>query len=116
MCCLATLINCRPQNDKLDIQETDDEFVFKKPDNTDSKYTDFLDELYKHDTEKKSATSTKTKRDLGSQDDKIFFDDPNLFDKNENTHPTMEKIVSHLYQSDEFKRSKRMILFRYFLQ
>lgn len=106
-CCLATLSNCRPQNDKLDVHDTDDEFVIKKPENSDPKYTDFLDELYKHDSAKQSA-SPKSKRDLNlnTQDDKIMFDDPNLF------YDT-EKTVSQLYQSNEFKRSKRMILFRY---
>ena len=107
--CLATLSNCRPQNDKLDIHDTDDEFVIKKPDNTDPKYTDFLDELYKHDSAKQSA-SPISKRDLSTQDDKIMFDDPNLF---YDTQPIMEKTVSQHYQSNEFKRSKRMILFRY---
>lgn len=108
-CCLATLSNCRPQNDKIDIHDTDDEFVIKKPQNSDPKYTDFLDELYKHDSAKQSA-SPKSKRDLNTQDDKIMFDDPNLF---YDTQPIMEKTVSQLYQSNEFKRSKRMILFRY---
>lgn len=102
MCCLATLSNCRPQNDKLDIHDTDDEFEIKKPENTDTKYTDFLSELYKHDTAKQPTA--KSKRDTSSQDDKILFDDlmPDF----------MEKTVSH--QSDQFERSKRMILFRYF--
>lgn len=109
LCCLATLSNCRPQNDKLDIHDTDDEFVIKKPDNVDTKYTDFLDELYKHDTAKQSATPSKSKRDLSGQDDKILFDDINSFD--DETQPLIEKIVSH--HSDEIKRSKRMILFRY---
>jgi hypothetical protein len=103
----VTFSNCRPQTDKLDVHDTDDEFVIKKPEHTDNKYTDFLDELYKHDTEKQSATP-KSKRDTNN---------PNSFDvyspHQQQQDPIMEQIVSHLIVDDELKRRKRSILFRY---
>jgi hypothetical protein len=104
LCCLVTLCNCRPQNDKIDIHDTSDEFVITKPESTDPKYTDFLDELYKKDQEKQPA---KSKRDTYAQDDKIIYDYLNSFDDT----PIVEEIVSHHHI--EMKRGKRMILFRY---
>lgn len=99
---MVTFCNCRPQNDKIDIKDTSDEFVITKPESTDPKYTDFLDELYKGDQAKQPA---KSKRDTYALDDKILYDYLNSFDD------TPVEIVSH--QHAELKRNKRMILFRY---
>lgn len=116
-----TFSDCRPQQtDKLDIHDTDDEFVIKKPENTDTKYTDFLDELYKHDTEKQSA-APKSKRDTSNHDELLV--DQNSYDmypsqQQQQQEAIMEQIVSHLIEKEEeddneFKRRKRSILFRY---
>lgn len=68
VCWLSTFYcDARPSDDKqhhtnpIDVHDTDDEFVIKKPQSEDPKYTDFLDELYKHDNEKQPS---KSKRDL----------------------------------------------------
>lgn len=105
LCCFVTFCTCRPQNDKIDIKDTSDEFVINKPESTDPKYTDFLDELYKKDQAKQPAP--KSKRDTRTYDEKFAYDYLNSFDDT----AVMEEIVSHQYA--ELKRSKRMILFRY---
>lgn len=116
--------DCRPQNDDksdtnkpLDVKDTEDEFVIKKPsdaDLTDPKYSDFLDELYRNDKSKQSA---KTKRDVS---EKIAVENP----KGELDIPnkplssvdpaSYDRFISHLYANDKLKREKRspMIVFR----
>jgi hypothetical protein len=101
------------KSDTVNVQDTDDEFVIKKPDSVDPKYTDFLDELYKHDNEKQSA---KSKRDVNEkiniEESQLEFDVPK---KPLATVPSenYDKFLSELYRHDELKRNKRMIVFRY---
>lgn len=78
--------------------------MITKPASTDTKYTDFLDELYKKDQAKQPAP--KTRRDTRTQDDKILYDFANSYED----RAVVEEIVSHRHA--EFERSKRMILFR----
>ncbi|KAG5681503.1 hypothetical protein PVAND_010930 [Polypedilum vanderplanki] len=122
VCHLTTfLCESRPQSDDgkkadvdgINVQDTDDEFVIKKPESTDQKYTDFLDELYKHDSEKQG---TKSKRDVS---DKIDIDESKAqFDIPKKPLATVnsadyDKFLGELYKHDELKRSERMIVFRY---
>ena len=116
---IFAVCECRPSStdkpDTVNVQDTDDEFVIKKPQTVDAKYTDFLDELYRHD---KTKTASKSKRDAS---DKIDIDESKLqFDVPQKPLESVksedyDKFLSELYRHDELKRSKRMIVFRYTL-
>lgn len=115
---MTTFCNCRPQNgddktDLINVHDTEDEFVIKKPDSADPKYTDFLDELYRHDTAKKDS---KSKRDISDASKNIPEKVPietNTFDiKAITTDENNTNSLSHLYRNDNSKRNKRMIIFR----
>lgn len=119
---MVTLVECRPSQeipsaDKINVEDTDDEFIIKKPESKDPTYNEFLDELYQHD--KSKVPSSKTKRFAGEMDgnEKLTVDSPKEFDipakpeahKDEN----YDQFLSHLYRHDELKRSRRTIVFRH---
>lgn len=111
--------NARPDStatDVINVEDTDDEFIIKKPEGaSDPSYDKFLEELYKHD-EGKKTTTVKSKR---SAEEKITVESPEEFDipvkppvhQDEN----YDQFLSHLYRHDEQKneRTKRMIVFRH---
>lgn len=117
-------MNCRPENaentpsDKINVNDTDDEFDIKKPQIKDQVYDKFLDELYQHDEAKKP----KSKRNADGKEvgEKLTVESPEEFEipvkpvnhEDEN----YDKFVTHLYRHDELKRSRRMIVFRHVLK
>jgi hypothetical protein len=106
------------------VDDTDDEFVIKKPDSTDPAYNAFLNELYKHDVNK-----PKSKREAIDSEqipEKLTVEVPQQFDipvkpsVNGNDDTGYGQFLNHLYRHDELKRdsdenhsrSRRMIIFR----
>lgn len=127
-------VNCRPETDTsttnatINIEDTDDEFVIKKPSNKDDpKYVEFVDELYHHDEAKKQHP--KTKRDslptqvaeaaAKNDHEKLTVELPNEFDipakPSVSKDGQYDEFLTHLYRHDELKlkRSRRMIVFRH---
>lgn len=120
-------VDCRPgdtpqdaSTDKINVEDTDDEFVIKKPDDAnDPSYNQFISELYQHDQEKTSQQPPKAKRSADEETvpEKLTVESPKEFDipvkppvhQDEN----YDQFVTHLYRHDELKRSKRMIIFRH---
>jgi hypothetical protein len=114
----AILVNCRPEDprtDTINVQDTDDEFIIKKPDTTDPAYNEFIDELYKHDENKKP----KSKRNVEDEEGhvKLTVESPKEFEipvkPESHTDENYDQFLSHLYRHDELKRSRRMIVFRH---
>jgi hypothetical protein len=108
----------KPQSELLDVADTDDEFIIKKPANVDPKYQDFLDELYRHDDVKNSEKKTKRETET------IPVDDPKEYiipEKPVNGDENYDKFISELYSHDDAKklrepkltRQKRMLIFRH---
>ena len=98
--------DCRPADDKKDtnpigVKDTEDEFVITKPETVDAKYTDFIDELYKHDNEKKAG---KSKRDLSNVSEASIHDESISFDL------AVNEIIR---DNEDEKRGRRMLVFRY---
>lgn len=109
-------INCRPDgtSDKLNVEDTDDEFIIKRPDAKDPAYDDFIKELYRHDQDK----ATKAKRSAEADDglEKLPVLSPEEF--NIPSKPAVhtdenDQFITNLYRHDELKRSRRMIVFRH---
>lgn len=111
-------INCRPENstpsNKINVDDTDDEFIIKKPEIKDEAYDKFLDELYQHDESKKPKS--KRSAEEKAVEEKLTVETPEEFEipvkpveKDEN----YDKFITHLYRHDELKRSRRMIVFRH---
>ena len=107
---------CRPDDDSkpalIGVEDTEDEFVIKKPETENPAYNEFLDELYKHDDEKKS----KSKRDTNDADEKLTVEIPEEFEmllQPPRGQENYDEFVDHLYRHDELKRSRRMIVFRH---
>lgn len=122
---ITSHVYCRPeeelkdsQSDLLNVTDTDDEFIIKKPVNVDPKYQEFLDELYRGDKEKN--VEKKTKRETET----IPVDNPKEYiipEKPVNGDENYDKFISELYSHDEAKklrdskltRQKRMLIFRH---
>lgn len=110
-------MDCRPEDtpssDKINVNDTDDEFVIKKPEIKDQAYDKFLDELYQHDEAKKP----KSKRNAENVEEKLTVESPQEFEipvKPVNPgDENYDKFLTHLYRHDELKRSRRMIVFRH---
>lgn len=111
-------VNCRPETstiDSINVQDTDDEFIIKKPDSKDPAYDDFIKELYRHD-ESKTSKSKRSAED-GNGPEKLTVASPDEFKipakpavhEDEN----YGQFITHLYRHDELKRSRRMIVFRH---
>lgn len=100
-------------SDKINVNDTDDEFVIKKPETKDQAYDQFLDELYQHDEAKKP----KPKRSVEKDEEKLSVESPQEFEipvKPVNPgDENYDKFLTHLYRHDELKRSRRMIVFRH---
>lgn len=119
---MAIHVECRPEENpstqKINVEDTDDEFIIKKPASNDPTYNEFLDELYQHD-KSKTPTSSKTKRfaEEGNDNEKLSVDSPKEFDipakPEANKDENYDLFLSHLYRHDELKRSRRMIVFRH---
>lgn len=119
---MTIYVECRPDEtpstEKINVEDTDDEFVIKKPDSNDPTYNEFLDELYQHD-KSKGPSSSKSKRfaEAGNDYEKITVDSPKEFDipakPEANKDENYDQFLSHLYRHDELKRSRRMIVFRH---
>lgn len=120
----ALCVNCQTEaasTDVINVEDTDDEFIIKKPQSTDQAYDKFLEELYRHDEGKKTAA--KSKRDAEVEDEsspgKLSVEPPQEFEipAKPPTHVDgdYDQFLSHLYRNDEQKqtRSKRMIVFRH---
>lgn len=114
----AFSVNCRPENtpsDKIDVNDTDDEFIITKPEKKDEAYDKFLDELYQHD----EAKNPKSKRNAEEENvgEKLTVKSPEEFEipvkPVEHEDENYDKFVTHLYRHDELKRNKRMIVFRH---
>lgn len=111
-------MNCRPEDtpsDKINVPDSDDEFIITKPDIKDqANYDKFLDELYQHDEAKKPKTKRDAEEKVG---EKLTVELPEEFDvpvkpvAHEDEH--YDQFLTHLYRHDELKRSKRMIVFRH---
>lgn len=108
--------------EKLDVQDTDDEFIIKKPSKVDPKYKDFLDELYRKDNVKNADKKTKreaeaVKAPVEDAKEYVIPEKPQS-GVNEN----YDKFISELYSHDAEKqvnqqptklhRQKRMLIFR----
>lgn len=122
----AFLADCRPETEQppatIDVEETDDEFIIKKPTSTDQKYDDFIKELYRKDENKQGA---KSKRNAPAEVP-LTVESPNEYEipsKPLNTDGQYDDFLSELYRHDELKkrssrslkRSRRMIVFRQWL-
>lgn len=106
--------------EKLDVTDTEDEFIIKKPSNDDPKYKDFLDELYRKDNVKNSDKKTKREaEELPVEDAKEYV----IPEKPQSgINESYDKFISHLYSQDSEKkvhqqptslhRHKRMLIFR----
>lgn len=114
----AFSVDCRPEDssaDKLNVEDTDDEFIIKKPDSKAPAYDDFIKELYRHDEGK----ATKAKRSAEDVDghEKLAVSSPEEFDIPSkpagHTDGNYDQFLTHLYRHDELKRSRRMIVFRH---
>lgn len=111
VCWMSTLYcESRPadepkKHDPIDVHDTDDEFEIKKPESTDQKYTEFIDELYKHDTNKKPS---KTKRDLSKVSEASIHAELKSLDITE------QLAYENILDNDDVNRGRRMIIFRYF--
>jgi DNA polymerase sigma len=112
-------VNCRPENtpsDKINVEDTEDEFIIKKPEIKDEAYEKFVDELYHHDESKKPKTK-RSSDDGEKAGEKLTVEQPKEFEipvkpvvhEDEN----YDKFITHLYRHDELKRSRRMIVFRH---
>lgn len=120
--------NGRPDDSKpsdvINVEDTDDEFIIKKPAGaSDPSYDKFLEELYRHDEGKKTSTvAAIVKREADQEEaapEKLTVESPEEFDipvkpalhQDEN----YDQFLSHLYRHDEQKneRTKRMIVFRH---
>lgn len=109
----------KPTVDKLNVQDTDDEFVIKKPQHQDPHYKDFIDTLYRHDHVKNSE---KTKRETAEN---LPVEDANEYvipeKPQSGVDENYDKFISHLYSQDTEKqvnqtnlhRQKRALLFRH---
>lgn len=120
----AISANCRPETEQppatIDVDETEDEFIIKKPTSTDQKYDDFIKELYRNDGNKQGAKSKRSAAD----EVQLTVESPNEYEipaKPSNTNGQYNEFLSELYRHDELKkrssrslkRSRRMIVFRH---
>jgi hypothetical protein len=120
--CLTTFcVNCHPEDpdapkQTINVQDTDDEFIIKKPNTTDPAYDKFIDELYQHDSDKQRP---KARRNAEESPTKLTVESPKEFEipakpqGKDDEH--YDQFLSHLYRHDELKlkRSRRMIVFRH---
>lgn len=118
--CLTTyyVVQCRPEEattDRINVEDTDDEFIIKKPASNGPTYDKFLDELYRHD-ESKTPIARRSAEE-GNGHEKLPLETPEEFNipkKPEEHHDeNYDQFLSHLYRHDELKRSRRMIVFRH---
>lgn len=102
----------------INVEDTDDEFIIKKPVNTNHLTEEFIDELYKHDEAKKPKEKRETKEAIDADAEKLTVESPKEFEipvkpvlgQSEN----YDQFINHLYRHDELKkRSRRMIVFRH---
>lgn len=113
-------VNCRPENstpsDKINVDDTEDEFIIKKPEIKDEAYDKFIDELYQHDHSKKPISKRSAEENIG---EKLTVAAPEEFSipvKPVAHEENYDQFVTHLYRHDELKQSrrrKRMIVFRH---
>ena len=113
-------MNCRPEEpttDRINVEDTDDEFIISKPASNGPKYDEFLDELYRHDANKTPISKTKRDAEEGNGHEKLPVETPeefNIPNKPEEHHDeNYDQFLTHLYRHDELKRSRRMIVFRH---
>lgn len=110
-------VNCRPENstpgNKINVEDTEDEFIIKKPEIKDETYDKFIDELYQHD-ESKKKTRRSAEEKVG---ERLTVETPEEFEipikPGNGEDENYDKFVTHLYRHDELKRSRRMIVFRH---
>jgi hypothetical protein len=114
---MAFCVNCRPENstpgNKINVEDTEDEFIIKKPETKDEAYEKFVDELYQHDESKKPKAKRSAEEKVG---ERLTVETPEEFEipvKPAHSDENYDKFLAHLYRHDELKRSKRMIVFRH---
>lgn len=114
---MVLCVNCRPESstpsNKINVDDTEDEFIIKKPEIKDEAYDKFVDELYQHDESKK-----KPKRSAEEKaGERLTLETPEEFEipvkPVNNEDESYDKFITHLYRHDTLKRSKRMIVFRH---
>lgn len=103
----------------INVQDTDDEFIIKKPGQSESKdpaYTEFFDELHRKDDGKTPAKS-KRSTDQGNDPEKLAVKLPDEYEipakPTETGDENYDQFLTKLYSHDELKRSRRMIVFRH---
>lgn len=118
---LTFYVQCRPEEpsktDTINVEDTDDEFVIKKPVSNGPTYDKFLDELYRHDESKTPISKAKRNAEEGNDHEKLPVETPEEFNipakPDEHQDQNYDQFLSHLYRHDELKRSRRMIVFRH---
>lgn len=112
-------VDSRPEDppsdkDLINVEDTDDEFIIKKPAKDSFAYDDFIKELYRHDADK----ATKAKRSAEAADglgrlpvSPQEFEIPPKPSAYADQH--YDQFLTNLYRHDELKRSRRMIVFRH---
>lgn len=110
---------CHPETSSsapINVEDTDDEFIIKKPDSKDPAYAEFFEELHRHD-EDKSASKSKRSAEEGNDHEKLTVEAPQEFEipvkPHEHGDENYDQFLTHLYRHDELKRSRRMIVFRH---
>lgn len=104
------------------MEDSEDEFIIKKPTSTDQKYDDFIKELYRKDENKQG---TKSKRSTPAEA-LLTVESPNEYEipaKPSTTDGQYDEFLSELYRHDELKkrssrslkRIRRTLVFRQWL-
>jgi hypothetical protein len=103
----------------IDVEDTEDEFVIKKPENAGPVYDQFLEELYQHDQGKNTTKPKRSADEEEKNSEKLTVEAPEEFDipvkPALNVDDNYDQFLTHLYRHDEEKRTrqKRMIVFRH---
>ncbi|CRK90606.1 CLUMA_CG004308, isoform A [Clunio marinus] len=113
ICLMAFNVNCRPENssssDVINVEDTDDEFIIKKPTSMGPAYQQFLDELYRHDLKKAKIPKAKRNAEDDPAFNKLTVESPNEFDipvkPPLGTNENYDQFLSHLYRKDEAKKN-----------
>lgn len=110
---------CRPTTSSsapINVEDTDDEFIIKKPVSNDPAYEEFFDELHRHD-DSKNASKSKRSAEEGNGHEKLTVAAPEEFDipvkPQDHGDDNYDQFLTKLYRHDELKRSRRMIVFRH---